>query len=51
MGNPCCNNSPYTQSSESKMRKDGNRLLEMKVDRDYEDHLERRDGEEVVLGS
>ena len=38
-----------TQSSESKMGKDGNRLLEMKIDRGYEDYFERRDGEEVVI--
>ena len=26
-----------------------NRLLEMKIDTGYEDHFERRDGEEVVI--
>ena len=49
MGNLCCHNTPYAQSSKSEIEKDGKRLLEMEIDRGYENHFERRDGEEVVI--
>ena len=49
MGNSCCHSTPYAQSSKFEMEKDGKRLLEMEIDRGYENHFERRDGEEVVI--